>query len=210
MKRYKIPVIILLLTIVVNIIHGLHVMKENKSNNIETATFGGGCFWCIEAIFAQIDGVYEVLSGYSGGKVTNPSYQQVCSGTTGHAEVVQVVFDNQVVSFNDLLRVFFSIHDPTTLNRQGNDTGSQYRSVIFYHNEKQKHEAEQYIAKLTLDKTFKNPIVTEVVAFNQFYKAEKYHQDYYKYNADKPYCSLVISPKIEKFQNEFKAILKIK
>ena len=163
---------------------------------METATFGSGCFWCTEAVFQQLKGVSSVVSGYAGGHVENPTYQQVCTGRTGHAEVCQVQFDPEQISFEELLEVFFNTHDPTTLNRQGNDVGSQYRSVIFYHDE----------VRDELDKrgTWKNPIVTEIVPFENFYKAEDYHQNYYRSNPGERYCRLVIAPKVGKFEKVFK------
>ncbi len=180
-------------------------MNENK---YETATFGSGCFWCTEAIFEQLEGVIDVTSGYSGGHVPNPTYKQVTTGTTGHAEVCQITYDPQIISYDELLKVFWSTHDPTTLNRQGNDVGTQYRSVIFYHNEKQKELAEKYKSKLEEAKIFPNPIVTEISPFTNFYKAEDYHQNYYELNPDQAYCSFVITPKVEKFKKIFKNKLK--
>ena len=168
------------------------------------ATFGGGCFWCLEAIFRKLDGVERVLSGYSGGDFENPSYEQVCTGETGHAEVIQVSFDPKKVSFEELLEVFWKIHDPTTKNRQGNDVGSQYRSVIFYHSENQKKLAEYYKSKLEAEGIWNRPIVTEIKAFTAFWPAETYHQDYYENNPSNGYCAVVIKPKIEKFKELFK------
>ena len=169
----------------------------------EVATLAGGCFWCLEAVFDELKGVESVESGYSGGKVQNPTYAQVCDGDTGHAEVVQVTFDPQVLSYNDLLTVFFSIHDPTTLNRQGADEGSQYRSAIFYHDEKQKEIAEQVIQKIESAGIWDNPIVTELTPFEKFYAAEDYHQEYFTHNSFKPYCRAVIAPKVSKFRKQF-------
>jgi peptide-methionine (S)-S-oxide reductase len=174
----------------------------------DTATFGTGCFWCTEAIFQQLDGVLKVSSGYSGGRVANPSYQEVCEGTTGHAEVIQVVYDAQKISFDELLEVFWQTHDPTTLNRQGNDVGTQYRSAIFYHNDEQKQKAEKYKADLNKSGAFDSPIVTEITAFSKFYIAEDYHQNYFNNNGSQPYCYFVIKPKLEKFQKVFKDKLK--
>ncbi len=182
-------------------------MKENK---FETATFGSGCFWCTEAIFEQLEGVEEVVSGYAGGHVPNPTYKQVTTGKTGHAEVCQIKFNPEVISYDELLKVFWSTHDPTTLNRQGNDVGTQYRSVIFYHNEEQKKLAEKYKKKLDEAKIFPDPIVTEISPFTNFYKAEDYHQNYYELNPDQAYCSFVITPKVEKFKKIFKNKLKKK
>lgn len=166
----------------------------------EVATLAGGCFWCLEAVFDSLKGVTDVLSGYSGGRDANPSYRQVCTGITGHAEVVQVTFDPDQISFRDILEVFFSIHDPTTLNRQGADVGTQYRSAIFYHNPEQKADAEQVIHDLEVAKLWQNPIVTEVTPFSAFYPAEDYHQEYFAHNAGQPYCQIVIAPKVAKFR----------
>lgn len=192
-------------------------MTNNDQNNRtdlitgkDTATFGAGCFWCVEAIFLQLEGVDSVASGYSGGHVKNPTYRQVCDGTTGHAEVIQVIYDPKVISYADLLQAFWSSHDPTTLNRQGNDIGTQYRSVIYYHSPQQKADAEKYKKELDASGTFANPIVTEISPFEVFYKAEDYHQDYYNLNEDQPYCQFVIRPKIEKFEKVFKSKLKKK
>jgi peptide-methionine (S)-S-oxide reductase len=178
---------------------------ENRTMNANTevATLGGGCFWCIEAVFDLLEGVQKVESGYTGGAVENPTYKAVCTGNTGHAEVVQVTFDPSVVSFSDVLQVFFASHDPTTLNRQGNDVGTQYRSAIFYSTAEQKTVAEDYIRQLEASKTWSKPIVTEVTALTTFYKAEDYHQDYYAQNGSQPYCAFVVRPKVEKFMKEF-------
>ncbi len=190
-------------------------MSENFSENItnkntDTATFGTGCFWCTEAIFEQLEGVKKVSSGYSGGHVPNPSYEEVCTGTTGHAEVVQIVYDPEIISFDELLAVFWKTHDPTTLNRQGNDVGPQYRSVIFYHNEEQRQKAEMYKKKLDESGAFDHPIVTEISPFDKFYVAEAYHQDYYRNNPSQAYCYYVIKPKLEKFKKVFAHKLKEK
>jgi peptide-methionine (S)-S-oxide reductase len=174
----------------------------------DTATFGTGCFWCTEAIFQELDGVYKATSGYSGGTVQNPTYKQVCDGNTGHAEVIQVVYDPSKITYDELLEVFWKTHDPTTLNRQGNDVGPQYRSVIFYHNNEQKEKAEKYKAELDKSKAFDNPIVTEISPYSNFYVAEDYHQDYYNNNGSQPYCYFVIRPKLEKFNKVFKDKLK--
>ncbi len=171
---------------------------------MELATFGAGCFWCVEAIFQRVDGVSKVVSGYSGGHVKNPSYKEVCQGTTGHAEVCQLSYDPKVVSYEELLEVFWQTHDPTTLNRQGNDTGTQYRSAVFYHNESQKELAEAYKKQLDASGTFKNRIVTEIVPYQTMYVAEDYHQNYFNQNGSQPYCSIVIRPKVEKFKKVFK------
>ncbi len=186
-----------------------NIAMDNK--NLETATFGAGCFWCVEAIYQQLDGVVSVASGYSGGTVANPSYEDVCSGSTNHAEVCQVVFDTTKISFEELLEVFWSIHDPTTLNQQGHDIGTQYRSAIYYHNEHQKQLAEKYKAELNKSGAWADPIVTEITPYTAFYKAEKYHQNYYNDNSGKnPYCSIVITPKVEKFKKVFATKLKKK
>jgi peptide-methionine (S)-S-oxide reductase len=174
----------------------------------EVATLAGGCFWCLEAVFDDLKGVESVESGYSGGNVQSPSYAQVCDGNTGHAEVVQVTFDPQVLSYKDLLKVFFTIHDPTTLNRQGNDVGTQYRSAIFYHNGEQKKIAEEVIQEITAAKIWNHPIVTEVTSFSQFYIAEDYHQEYFKNNPFQGYCRVVIAPKVTKFRHSFADQLK--
>lgn len=175
---------------------------------IETATFGGGCFWCTEAVFESVKGVESVEPGYCGGEIINPSYRDVCSGLTGHVEVIQITFDPSVVSYKQLLHVFFATHDPTTLNRQGADVGTQYRSVIFYHNSIQKDETENIIKLLTKENIFNAPIVTELLPVTKFYKAEDYHQDYFKKNPQQPYCQIVINPKINKFKEKYRDWLK--
>jgi len=180
--------------------------STNPSGNTEIATLGGGCFWCVEAIYQDLNGVLKVESGYSGGHIDNPTYKEVCSGLTGHAEVIQVTFDPAIVSFQDVLRVFFTVHDPTTLNRQGNDSGTQYRSVIYYHSEAQKKVAEAAI--IEAKEAWDDPIVTEVSPFEKFYKAEDYHQNYYKDNPNQGYCSFIIAPKVKKFREKFKDKLK--
>jgi peptide-methionine (S)-S-oxide reductase len=172
------------------------------------ATLGGGCFWCLEAVFDDLDGVLDVISGYSGGHVPDPDYKSVCTGTTGHAEVIQVTFDPQVISYKEILEVFFSIHDPTTLNRQGNDVGTQYRSVIFYHNPDQKRTAEQVLADLTAKAIWPDPIVTELAPLDTFYPAEDYHQEYFKRNPYQGYCQVVVAPKVSKFRKKFANRLK--
>ena len=169
----------------------------------EVATFAGGCFWCLEAVFEQFRGVEKVVSGYAGGQVQNPTYRQVCEGTTGHAEVVQVTFDSEQVSFRDLLGVFFTIHDPTTLNRQGADVGTQYRSAVFYHSPEQKAAAEEVIRELEAEGVWDDPIVTEIVPLTEFYPAEEYHQRYYRTNPNQPYCQVVVAPKVAKFRRKF-------
>ena len=174
----------------------------------ELATFGAGCFWCVEAVFQKLEGVVLVESGYSGGTTENPSYEQVCTGTTGHAEVCQIKFDPSRVSYDQLLEVFWKTHDPTTLDRQGADAGTQYRSVIFWHTEEQRKLAEKYKTELDASGAFDRPIVTVVRPFSQFYKAENYHQDYYTLNPEQGYCQAVIRPKVEKFQKVFGGKLK--
>ncbi len=178
------------------------------SDSLQTATFGGGCFWCVEAVFEELNGVTSVVSGYAGGHKENPTYKEVCDGTTGHAEVCQIQYDPKIVSYAELLEVFWKTHDPTTLNRQGNDVGTQYRSVIYYHNDEQKQLAEGYKKKLDEEKIWPNPIVTEIEPLPKFYPAENYHQDYYSENGNQPYCSFVITPKLEKFRKVFKDKLK--
>lgn len=174
----------------------------------ETATLAGGCFWCLEAVFDEMRGIESVESGYMGGKTPNPTYEQVCSGKTGHAEVVQLTFEPSVVSFKEILEVFFVIHDPTTLNRQGNDEGTQYRSAIYYHSPDQKAVAEQVIANLGSGNVYDEPIVTEVAAASQFYRAENYHQEYFRRNPGQPYCAYVVRPKVAKFRKHFLEKLK--
>jgi len=178
------------------------------SDKIEKAVFGGGCFWCTEAIFMRLNGVESVESGYAGGTVDNPSYEQVSMGNTGHAESIQIEFDPNVIKYEDLLNVFFATHDPTTLNRQGNDVGTQYRSAVFYTTPQQKQTAEEFIKKLEDEGIYDNPIVTEVSALDKFWPAESYHRRYYDQNQNKPYCQLVISPKISKLRAKFAPLLK--
>ena len=178
------------------------------TDRTEVATLGGGCFWCLEAVFLDLQGVNRVESGYAGGSVPNPTYEHVCTGTTGHAEVVQIEFDPQVITFRDLLEIFFDIHDPTTLNRQGADVGTQYRSAIFYHTPEQKAVAEKVIAELNGARAWPAPIVTEVTPFTAFYPAERYHQEYYRRNPNQPYCRVIIAPKMEKFRKRNPARLK--
>ncbi len=176
------------------------------STRREIATFGAGCFWCVEAVFQQLKGVERVVSGYAGGKVERPTYRQVCTGATGHAEAVQITFDPEVISYADLLEVFWRTHDPTTLNRQGADVGTQYRSAIFYHDDAQRATAEK--SRRDAQDLWADPIVTEIVPFTNFYEAEDYHQDYYRTNPDQGYCRLVIDPKVRKFHKDFQAKLK--
>ena len=173
-----------------------------------SATLAGGCFWCLEAVYVELEGVEKVVSGYAGGAIPNPSYEQVCSGRTGHAEIVQVIFDPGVVTYEDILGVFFTIHDPTTLNRQGNDVGTQYRSAIFYHDDEQKAAAEQAIREITEARIWSRPIVTEIVPLTDFYAAEAYHQDYFKNNPYQPYCQVVVAPKVAKFRKQYFSRLK--
>jgi peptide-methionine (S)-S-oxide reductase len=178
------------------------------NTNLQTATLAGGCFWCLEAVYDEIKGVQGVESGYAGGHMDNPTYRAVCNGDTGHAEVVQVHFDPNIVSYRDLLNVFFAIHDPTTLNRQGADTGTQYRSAIFYHDDEQKKVAEELIRDLNAQKIWDRPIVTEVTKLDKFYMAEDYHQEYFANNPYQPYCMAVVSPKVSKFRKHFIELLK--
>ena len=188
--------------------------QKNESNkminpsNLDTITLGGGCYWCVEAVYENLNGVKSVVSGFSGGKTTNPTYREVCTGETGHAECVQITYDKTVTSLDEIFKVFFTVHDPTTLNRQGADEGTQYRSVIFYKNEEQKKAAQTIITALKKEKIYSSPIVTTLEPYTKFYKAEEYHQNYYENNKNKPYCRMVIQPKIEKFEKIFKDRLK--
>jgi len=175
----------------------------------EVATFGGGCFWCVEAIFSELAVVENVESGYAGGTVPNPTYEQVCSGRTGHAEVVQVTFDPSVLSYRDLLRIFFTVHDPTTLNRQGADVGTNYRSIILYHNDEQKSQASDVMREITEAGIWNHPIVTQLEPFTAFYRAEQYHQEYFKNNPRQSYCQIVIAPKVRKFREHYTQKLKV-
>jgi len=189
----------------------IKIKKENKkmtNAQLDTATFGTGCFWCTEAVFQELEGVVSVTSGYSGGTVVNPTYEEVCSKTTGHAECLNIVYDSSKISFDELLEVFWQVHDPTTLNRQGADVGPQYRSVIFYHNEEQKAKAEKYKAELDKSGAWDRPIVTTLEKFDVFYPAEAYHQNYYNTHTSQGYCQFVIRPKLEKFEKVFKNKLK--
>ena len=179
------------------------------SKKLETATFGGGCFWCVEAVFQDLKGVEQVVSGYSGGSVENPSYQAVCTGATGHAEVVQITYDPEIISYEELLYIFWRTHDPTTLNRQGADVGPQYRSVIFYHNDEQQVIAQKSKQETDASGLWRNPIVTEISPLRNFYPAENYHQDYFRQNPYQPYCQMVIDPKVRKFKKEFQDKLKV-
>ena len=180
----------------------------NQNTPLEVATLAGGCFWCIEAVFREVEGVESVISGYTGGKTANPTYQRVCSDNTGHAEAVQVTFDTAKISYREILEIFFSVHDPTTLNRQGADTGTQYRSAIFYHSEQQKAIAEQLIGELDKARLFKNPIVTKINPLDKFYPAEDYHREYFSQHPEQAYCQMVISPKVNKFRKQWAKRLK--
>jgi peptide-methionine (S)-S-oxide reductase len=182
------------------------IMGQEHKDTV--ATFGTGCFWCTEAVFERLEGVTKVLSGYSGGDVKNPSYREVCNGRTGHAEVCQIYYDPELISYGELLDVFWHTHDPTTLNRQGNDVGTQYRSVIFYHSEEQKRLAEKSKAEMNASGTFDDPIVTEIAAFSNFYQAEDYHQDYFNNNPNQPYCTFIVKPKVDKFKAKYQDRLK--
>lgn len=182
---------------------GISIEEMEMSDNVEIATLGAGCFWCVEAVFQDVKGVQKVVSGYTGGDVENPTYKQICTGTTGHAEVAQVTFDPSVISFEDILTIFWHTHDPTTLNRQGNDVGTQYRSAIFYHSDEQKELAEKSKAEVDASDLWPNPIVTEIVPLEIFYEAEDYHQNYFDENPYQPYCMMVINPKVQKFKKSF-------
>jgi peptide-methionine (S)-S-oxide reductase len=184
------------------------IINAMEQNNVDTVTLGAGCFWCVEAVFQRLKGVESVQSGYSGGTIKNPSYKEICTGKTGHAEVIQIIYNSDTISFENILEVFFQTHDPTTLNRQGNDAGTQYRSVIFYHNEKQKDIAEDILKALDLSGAFTSKIVTEISPAQAFYLAEEYHQNYYNENSSQGYCSFVIKPKIDKLEKVFKDRLK--
>jgi len=183
--------------------------NKSEKNEFETAVLGGGCFWCLEAVFVKLKGARSVVSGYAGGAKNNPTSEEVCSGKTGHAEVTKIEYDPNVISFQDLLTVFFAMHNPTTLNRQGADSGTQYRSIILYSSEKQKKEAKEFVEKLNSDKIFDNPIVTEIKPLDVFYPAENYHQKYFEYNALKPYCQFHISPKVAKLREKFGELMKV-
>ena len=213
MKKYLILIIIVFLSLnqSCNTQDNEKLGEPKSMQNIltsDTIIFGAGCFWCVEAVFQRLDGVLSVESGYSGGTKENPIYEQVCSGKTGHAEVCRIIYDRTKISFPELLEVFWKTHDPTTLNRQGNDVGTQYRSVIFYYNDEQRQLSEEYKDKLNKSGAFENPIVTEIVPFTSFYKAESYHQNYYNQNSGQPYCQFVIVPKLKKFESVFREKLK--
>lgn len=205
---YKFLSLIIIILLSVGSVSAQKISNKMKNNTFETATLGAGCFWCVEAIFERVNGVEEVLSGYSGGKIANPTYREVSSGLTGHAEVVQVRFDPTVISYAKILEIFFKTHNPTMLNRQGADVGTQYRSVIFYHTDEQKKVAEEVKQMLNKAGIWKDPIVTEITPFSAFYKAEDYHQNYLANNKKQPYCQMVILPKIDKFEKLFKDYLK--
>jgi len=196
--------------VIAGVLVGVNAMSQTTSNSTpkETITLGGGCFWCTEAVFEELKGVEKVESGYSGGTVANPTYEEVSSGETGHAEVSQITFDRKVISLKDILGVFFTVHNPTTLNRQGNDAGTQYRSVIFYRDAEQKAAAQQAIKDIAAAKIWGGPIVTEVTPFKAFYKAEDYHQEYFRLHGSQPYCQVIIAPKVAKFRDHFRSLLK--
>ena len=196
---------LLMLFYLTNAQQNIKIMNDKK---FEVATLGAGCFWCVEAVFSRVKGVEKVESGYSGGKISNPTYKEVCSGLTGHAEVIQVTFDPEVISFAKILEIFFKTHDPTTLNRQGADMGTQYRSAIFFHSDEQKKVAQEVKDMLNRAKIWNDPIVTEISPFTKFYKAEDCHQDYFANNKNQPYCQMVITPKVGKFEKLFKDYLK--
>jgi len=193
-----------------------NIVTEMEVDNKDTttvnanakATFGGGCFWCVETLFAQLKGVDTVISGYAGGSVKNPSYKEICTGRTGHAEVIQISYDSSILSYTDLLEVFFNVHDPTTMNRQGNDVGTQYRSTVMYHDDKQKKLAETYIQQIDSSGVFESKVVTALEKLDTFYAAEDYHQNYYNQNGEAPYCQFVVRPKVEKFEKKYKDKLK--
>jgi peptide-methionine (S)-S-oxide reductase len=208
MKKIILVLIVFGFAVNASIAQSSVIKKSQMNKTLETATLANGCFWCTEAIFQRLKGVVSVTSGFSGGTIKNPAYREVITGKTGHAEAIEIKFDPHIISFQEILEVFFSTHDPTTLNRQGYDIGTQYRSAIFYHSEHQKKSAENYIQKLTLAKVFENKIVTEVTKFEAFYKAEDYHQNYYNNNKNEGYCRAVINPKLEKFIKEYKSKLK--
>ncbi len=184
------------------------ILMNQENKKIEVATLAGGCFWCTEAIFLELNGVEKVVPGYTGGSTKNPDYKEICTGTTGHAEAIEITFDANKISFQELLEIFFATHDPTTLNRQGADVGTQYRSEIFYHSEEQKNSAEEYISFLDKSKVFKNPVVTQISQAPIFYEAEDYHKNYYQRNKEQSYCSYVILPKMNKLQKNFQSKLK--
>ncbi len=190
------------------VLFAIILINSGMEKKQEVTTLGGGCFWCTEAVYKELKGVSEVLPGYSGGHIKNPAYREVTTGRTGHAEVVQIKYDPEVVSFSEILEVFFATHDPTTLNRQGADVGTQYRSAVFFHSEEQKQTAQEIINQLNSEGVFDDPIVTEVTSFDVFYEAEDYHKNYFERNKNQPYCRMVVAPKVEKFEKVFKDKLK--
>ena len=208
MQNFRLSAFLTILFLTFTITMTFAENMNTVSGTTEKATFGMGCFWCSEAVFQDLKGVQKVHSGYEGGQVQNPTYKDVCTGNTGHAEVIEVTYNPQEISYEELLEVFWKLHDPTTLNRQGADVGTQYRSVIFYHNAKQKETAEKYKADLNAKKVFPNPIVTEISPASKFYAAENYHQDYYNLHGTEPYCQYVIKPKMDKLEQVFKDKLK--
>jgi peptide-methionine (S)-S-oxide reductase len=208
MLNFRLKIFVVVMTALAIEGFGQKSGKEMEKERFELATFGAGCFWCVEAIFQRVEGVEKVVSGYTGGHVKNPSYREVCNGTTGHAEVCQLSYDPDVVSFKELLEIFWQTHDPTTLNRQGNDVGTQYRSAVFYHDDQQKALAEAYKTKLNEAGIYSDPIVTEIAPFEKLYEAEDYHQNYFNENGSQPYCTFVIQPKVEKFKKVFSEKLK--
>ncbi len=209
MRYYMLTLLLLVASINITLAKdSSEIMKGIKMDNLELATFGAGCFWCVEAVFERLEGVEKVVSGYAGGKTDDPTYKQVTGGDTGHAEVCQISYNPETISFDELLEVFWGTHDPTTLNRQGADVGTQYRSVILYHSEEQKKLAEEYKLKLEKAEIFDDPIVTEISPYTKFFEAEDYHQNYYDNNSSQPYCSFVITPKLEKFKKVFADKLK--
>jgi len=206
MNKFTTKALLTIAFIYISVNYNISAQQSNSkpmNEHYETATLGGGCFWCTEAIYKQVKGIVSVTSGYSGGTTENPTYREVCTGTTRYAEVIQIVFDNQAIKYHDILEIFWHIHDPTTLNQQGADFGTQYRSVIFYHSEEQKAIAEDMKAKYNNTNEFGKNVVTEISAFHKFYKAEDYHQEYYENNNSQSYCKIVITPKIKKFQEQF-------
>jgi peptide-methionine (S)-S-oxide reductase len=207
----NIPVVLILFVSILTVQFNRNVPMQKDDDNgkvYEDATFGAGCFWCTEAFYSRLNGVIKVEPGYSGGNTSNPTYEEVCSGKTGYAEVCEITFDPKLITYSKLLEVFWGVHDPTTLNRQGNDIGTQYRSVIFYHNDEQRKIAQAMKLKLENDHIWDDPIVTQIVPFDKFYSAEKYHDEYFEKNPDQPYCTYVIAPKVKKFEKEFGTILK--
>ena len=209
-KKVLVIIIIIIFGIVTNYAQSSITKKSKMSNKLEIATLANGCFWCTEAIFQRLEGVESLKSGYTGGTIKNPAYREITTGRTGHAEAIQIKFDPSIISFQEILDVFFSTHNPTTLNRQGYDRGTQYRSAIFYHSEEQKNISESFINELTKAEVFEDPIVTEVTKLDVFYEAEEYHQNYYNNNKTQGYCMAVINPKLEKFIKKYKSKLKLK